>query len=797
MAFRQLHYTSCEIGLSGHSGFQFCAMTPGVPEELSREVERLTVYELPRSATGHRPQSESPVNLIYVRSEGSRSTIIARVVSAGTDFSNRPGNYFAHALVTDNPGEDLGVITPAEFWGAPFWESSQRRTTELPPLPSDPPIGPVTRGLVDDFLAADPGRSVWAAQLLTAADAALSGGKQVLLTDSDSMLVCYWIAAVCYLAGPHLARDFTFATYSHDPGRCRAVMVGTVPGIPSVNVNRGLQFQRFDLQQEPSSAAEASPSASLLASIGVVAAAPVWELAEAIGLAPGSALADSLPAVACAALLLAHKLTSTQLSAAVGWMIAGQGGPLESRMTQALQLAVTQPIDGLPASQQQALIDMSVARGLNEVAAVAEQAVVSGVLDRLRRGDELGESVILQTPRIAESAAAQLGALVPELQAYQIIDLLRWAYEAGIRLPPEAIRMSANAVVLHLYLEDQSVSPGLAVAAQRWPDLRAGIVTLLVSQPAAIRERVMSGPIAETFQLADFMKEPSLGEEWLLQSVRQGRRTAAEALEGAAVLRRNDDRSPVDHMLIRQLWQGRLWSSEESSLIISLLPVGELANDALIEQFAKTLNDVPSEAGLASWTEYVLDLAGLAPSALADPRLAGLPELVRAIRLALEISQRGPELDPRSEELDPYIEELASLYRHQAEVLDIYLLRSLPSLLVYHSNLGTVLNRCSREIWLEFRAYVQALLRRQPREFLIAAKVFVAMHRLGLAHGGRKPDFGDELLDPMRTWRKSDKSAAAEAAGWLLENGEIALQRWLADLDKRWLPRTRRRGRGA
>lgn len=48
MAFSQLHYTSCELGISGHSGFQFCAITPGVSNEVMREVEKLTFYEAPR-----------------------------------------------------------------------------------------------------------------------------------------------------------------------------------------------------------------------------------------------------------------------------------------------------------------------------------------------------------------------------------------------------------------------------------------------------------------------------------------------------------------------------------------------------------------------------------------------------------------------------------------------------------------------------------------------------------------------------------------------------------------------------
>ena len=47
MAFKQLYYTSCEHGLSGYSGYQFNAVTPGVSPAVMREVEDRTLYEPP------------------------------------------------------------------------------------------------------------------------------------------------------------------------------------------------------------------------------------------------------------------------------------------------------------------------------------------------------------------------------------------------------------------------------------------------------------------------------------------------------------------------------------------------------------------------------------------------------------------------------------------------------------------------------------------------------------------------------------------------------------------------------
>src|SRR5437764_8470891 len=102
MTFSQLHYTSCESGLSGYSGFQFCAATAGIPREVMREVERHTIYELPSDIRENDSESPDmfPVNLLYTHGEGSGVTLIARVQFTGLDFSNRSGNYFAHSLVT-------------------------------------------------------------------------------------------------------------------------------------------------------------------------------------------------------------------------------------------------------------------------------------------------------------------------------------------------------------------------------------------------------------------------------------------------------------------------------------------------------------------------------------------------------------------------------------------------------------------------------------------------------------------------------------------------------------------------
>jgi hypothetical protein len=109
VAFEQLYYTSCERGVGGYAGFQFNALSQGAGARVRREVEQLTVYELPSWDTS---PADAPVNLCHIRDQARGGDITANVVYAGTDFSGRSGNYFAHALFTEHPERDFGGLLP-------------------------------------------------------------------------------------------------------------------------------------------------------------------------------------------------------------------------------------------------------------------------------------------------------------------------------------------------------------------------------------------------------------------------------------------------------------------------------------------------------------------------------------------------------------------------------------------------------------------------------------------------------------------------------------------------------------
>src|SRR5512142_646535 len=227
MAFEQLYYTSCERGVGGYAGFQFNALSQGAGAAIMRQVEQLTAYELPSWDTS---PDDAPVNLCHVPDAARGGDITARVVYAGTDFSGRSGNYFAHALVTGNPQRDFGGLLPVELWESPVWSRTPADGTVLPTIPAAPPRGSFDRPAVAAFLAAQDDAQPVVARLVSAADQALAGGRALVLWSPTSADNAYWIAAISYLLGDARVREMSFYTYTRRPAQCRAHVIGTVPG---------------------------------------------------------------------------------------------------------------------------------------------------------------------------------------------------------------------------------------------------------------------------------------------------------------------------------------------------------------------------------------------------------------------------------------------------------------------------------------------------------------------------------------------------------------------------------------
>ena len=322
MAFQQLYYTSCEHGLGGYGGYQFNAITPGIPPVVLREVEERTVYEPPRWLLADPDPEAYPVAFSYGMSPATGMAIAAHVVFTGTDYSGRPGNYFVHALATSAPERDFGPLLPAELWGAALWQSRPVDRTQLPELPGPPPRGVIDRPGVQAFLDAREADTVLP-ELLTAVGRAMAGQRPVLVVSDDVTENAWWIAAISYFLGEHLAYRMTFTTYSHRPGYSRYHLTGVLPDM--LPPDAATSFQMFDFAAGATPGQDVHPLAALLASTGVMASPGLWQQATAFASGAEKDLDDWLAPVAVAAGVLGRPLSPGETDAVARWLPGAAG----------------------------------------------------------------------------------------------------------------------------------------------------------------------------------------------------------------------------------------------------------------------------------------------------------------------------------------------------------------------------------------------------------------------------------------------------------------------------------------
>ena len=266
MSFRQVYYTSCRTGLRGSPGFQINALSPGIPDSVVQQVERLCVYVPPVSAPSRPAQSELdqfPLSLISQRLQDG-TAVVAQARYIGVDYSGRFGNYFAHSLITSTPDADFASRLPIELWRSPGWQLSESAKPELPEVAQAPAAGALSRAAVARFLN-EKGRAERLAAFLTAAEQALATRRRIVLVDSSDA-VAHWIAAASFALPRNLALALTFNTYVKSPYQSDALVIGTTAdsdfGFAPHEINHmvflfDFEGDRFTPIEEPSAFARA------------------------------------------------------------------------------------------------------------------------------------------------------------------------------------------------------------------------------------------------------------------------------------------------------------------------------------------------------------------------------------------------------------------------------------------------------------------------------------------------------------------------------------------------------------
>jgi GTPase-associated protein 1, N-terminal domain type 2/GTPase-associated protein 1, C-terminal domain/GTPase-associated protein 1, middle domain len=748
MAFQQLYYTSCEHGLSGYPGYQFNAITPGVPAAVLREVEERTLYEPPRwrkTNPGADEPEAYPIAFSYGVSETTGMTVTAHVVFSGADYSGRPGNYFVHALVSGAPQHDFGALLPVELWGAPLWQRAPVDGTELPELPGPLPRGVIDRPGVQAFLDARGGQEVLA-ELLTAIGRAMAGAQPVLVASQDASENAWWIAAVCYLMGEHVTRRMTFTTYSHRPGYAAYHLVGILADMIPPDA-RG-SFQLFDFTAGRRPGHEPHPLAAMLASTGVLAAPELWQQATVFASGTEENLDDWLAPVAVAAGLLGRKLTAGEMDTVAGWLPAAAGWLPPQIAEIALGVALTQADGALPDDRLAGLL--SLARRLPAAAHTEqlERVLAGRAIGRIIQGDQT-QPVQLGGAAAAAAEGQVIQALgsSPPAVARALLD---WALASGVGLPDTELERYGRT-----RLDPGTAGQELVPILRGYPAILRGLLGRLAGEPPEVTKALLGGPAGAQLTRDDLAAHPDLTELWLLQSALNGSIPKLRAFDEIVDVRAGAGRSPrADGTLLRLLWPGGCPPGQITELLGILTdPPGP----DIVDWFAGEVSAICTRG------TNVDDWVTLAEALNEHPVLALLPEAetrsvhcaIRVVPLLRRAYLAGPPGD---------VNVFAQLFAEYAEAdgnTRRLLERDVPALLAQASSLGSALPGCPEGVAVAFGQKVTDRLAPLHPDVALAARVFAALIRPDVRAQPRLTQSLAAAFDQVRRWRRQDLGALA------------------------------------
>jgi hypothetical protein len=720
MVFRQLYYTSCEHGLLGYGGFQFNAATPGVAPGVLREVEDLTAYEPPRWMPADPDPSQLagyPVALSHsLGSDGSR--IVARVVFAGADYTGRPGNYFAHALVADSAA-DFGTVLPAEFWQAPVWRTDPQSQTELPPLPGPLPSGPVGRPRVQELLGGA-GLEILPG-LVSAVGQAMAGDRPVLLAGPDSATNAAWIAGVSYLLGP-MARQLSFTTYSHRPAYSRHHLIGVVTGTEPLPEDQG--FYVCDTQDGRVPAEPAHPLAVLLGRAGLVPAGALWEQATALAAGTEGGLDDWYPVVAAAVVLRGGRLDPNRdVPAAAGWLAGATHRPPD--LGRVLQALLDGYGDALSTAELTGLHPLAGQLGPGLLDGL-ERRLADQAITRLQQGAPAEAVVQLASPRVRAQAASRCLSALYEVPPEQAPGILRWAADSAVQIPAADLRGYGSE------LPYKASGQVLAEILRGQPEVTAGLLTRMESSAAIAAEVFTDRDLfghEDVITRQDLGGRPELVRQWILGARERGQLSALAALADLRTL----PPGAISVQVLSRLWPDGCPAGDLRQILGTVSALGH--NGWLAEQVTAALaadGDEHGEALAADLKRYP-DVSGRLP-----PRVLASANSLAAVTATLK-GARAEVLRGDTK----VISELYAMYPRADKKAKNVLVSNVAKLLLDAERLGRALHGCPVPIRQAFCEQLRPHLAPFNADPVLGARVFRAMVVL---EGRGELDAADDLM---------------------------------------------------
>jgi hypothetical protein len=759
MALMQLYYTSCEHGLSGYPGYQFNASTPDVPPETMREVERLTAYEPPAGLAHEEAAAnlgEYPVNLSSWRGD---TVVVANVVFVGTDFSNRFGNYFVHALVGTSPLDDLGGALPIELWQAPVWTHAAVTSPVLPALPGPPPRGPLDREAVHGFLGGHPEAGRLPA-LLTAAAAAVAGGRAVVLVSHDTEDNACWIAAISYLLPDALVQGMSFTTYHRRPDYCPFHVIGTLADAGRSDALEG--FAIFDFVNGECSQTAAHPLAELLAVVGPRGAQELWRRCEELADGPAASLDELHGPAAAAAATLGVRLGVADVGAASDWFVASAE---RARPSTGLTAMVAEVLLGHNAGDVRRLgpIVAAVRRiGAGDETtglAAVEERLIDQELAAVAAGGTAGWVQRMDAPGLREHARRRCESLLTEAPPARLLGLLRWAHERGVPIG-EPVLVERGSGLATRFRETGS-GRDLQDALAAWPALRRGMVEGLAhlagDDPDAL-PRLFDGEFGALLDEPEVAALPVLDD---LRLTRDARRSPSRRIAALAAMLsdRPGPRRPVQlEDVLARLWPDGRWQVVDAIQALGVVPARLQESPALVDWLAPLVLHPPDSADGDRWDDYRLLCRSLAAHPIRNGLPAAAQDLLGLLRRAEDAERLVTSSAGRDADL---VAELAAELRGGPPGARQVLARRLPDLLLVTdpAALATALLACPQFAVDGYLRRVAPLLGRSTPDPQLAGALFVTVGRLETRGHPFAGLIEDHLLRTLPRWRSSDLDA--------------------------------------
>ena len=399
-----------------------------------------------------------------------------------------------------------------------------------------------------------------------------------------------------------------------------------------------------------------------------------------------------------------------------------------------------------------------------------ECLVVESVIRRLDTGQPLGGGFPLRSSKGKTMASSACTRRLSSADATRALELLDWAAAVGAEPNDEALWKVAQETILPSLAANVRL-PELARIASEWSALRTAMATRIADLPAHQQQRVISGPAAMIFDVADFAEHAGLCTEWLVSVVLQGEIAPSRALELAGQIHdMATGKSIIDEPLLSRLWGRSEWTIPESRYLLTVLPTNEIRRDLIGRRLIAPLY-ASSSRDVDQWIGYIRELAALPPGILNSKHAGMVAELASEVDILCR---------PRSETLpEESVRALLERYSGGSRSLQLLLESRLPVILLKQANLAQLLRRCPQRLFDCFCDHAGQELMTGRLDLTSIAFLMIAMLKLR----NHKANYGGllekrVLLPVLPAWKRREINALGDEMERYFRGSRDELDLW-------------------